>query len=85
MIFHAEVVITPREGVLDTQGKAVEKTLRNLGYKGIDKVRVGRIVTMELDSPDAETAEKSLCSMCGDLLVNDLIESFKISVKEAVK
>ena len=45
MIFHAEAIITPREGVLDTQGKAVEKTLTHLGYKGLEEVRVGRIVT----------------------------------------
>ena len=48
MIFQAEVLITPREGVLDTQGKAVEKTLTHLGYKGVSEVRVGKIVRMQL-------------------------------------
>ena len=37
MIFQSEVLITPREGVLDTQGKAVEKTLTHLGYKGVSE------------------------------------------------
>ncbi|MDO5562922.1 MAG: phosphoribosylformylglycinamidine synthase subunit PurS [Synergistaceae bacterium] len=85
MLFHAEVLITPREGVLDTQGKAVQKTLTHLGYSGIDEVRVGRIVRMKLEAADAASAEKSVKSMCEDLLANELIETFAITVKEAVK
>lgn len=83
MIFHAEAIITPREGVLDTQGKAVEKTLTNLGYKGLQDVRVGRIVTMNLTSESAEAAAETVQNMCQDLLANDLIETYKISVREA--
>ena len=82
MIFQAEVLITPREGVLDTQGKAVEKTLTHLGYKGLDEVRVGKIVTMKLEADSEQEAVKSLESMCSDLLCNDLIETFNISVRE---
>ena len=82
MIFQAEVLITPREGVLDTQGKAVEKTLTHLGYKGINEVRVGKIVKMDLEAPTKEDAVKDLESMCSDLLCNDLIETFNISVRE---
>ncbi len=85
MIFQAEVIITPREGVLDTQGKAVEKTLTHLGYKGLNEVRVGRIVRIDLEAADTEAAKKSVESMCQDLLANDLIETFKISVKEICK
>lgn len=85
MIFQAEVLITPREGVLDTQGKAVEKTLTHLGYKGIDEVRVGKIVTMKLEANTKQEAVKILESMCSDLLCNDLIETFSISVKETVR
>ena len=82
MIFQAEVLITPREGVLDTQGKAVEKTLTHLGYKGVDEVRVGKIVKMKLEADTEHEAVKILESMCSDLLCNDLIETFSISVKE---
>lgn len=83
MIFQAEVVITLREGVLDTQGKAVEKTLSRLGYEGLEEVRVGRIVRISIDSPDAATAEKSVRQMCQDLLANDLIETCVVTVEEA--
>ncbi|MDO4560380.1 MAG: phosphoribosylformylglycinamidine synthase subunit PurS [bacterium] len=83
MIFHAEAVITPREGVLDTQGKAVEKTLTHLGYAGLGEVRVGRIVTMQLEAADGDAAAEAVKNMCQDLLANDLIETYEISVREA--
>ncbi len=83
MIFHAEAIITPREGVLDTQGKAVEKTLTHLGYKGLQEVRVGRIVTMRIEAENSGAAAEAVKNMCQDLLANDLIETYKISVREA--
>ncbi|HIR17827.1 phosphoribosylformylglycinamidine synthase subunit PurS [uncultured Cloacibacillus sp.] len=83
MIFHAEAIITPREGVLDTQGKAVEKTLTHLGYKGLEEVRVGRIVTMRIEAENSGAAAEAVKNMCQDLLANDLIETYKISVREA--
>ena len=81
MNFRAEVVITPREGVLDTQGKAVEKTLINLGFKGVSEVRVGRIVTMDLEAADEAAARETAESICQDLLANDLIETYKIIIE----
>lgn len=83
MIFHAEAIITPREGVLDTQGKAVEKTLTHLGYKGLKEVRVGRIVTMRIEAENSGAAAEAVKNMCQDLLANDLVETYKISVREA--
>lgn len=85
MNFQAEVIITPRDGVLDTQGKAVEKTLTHLGYIGLDEVRVGRIVRIKLEASNSEAAKKSVESMCIDLLANDLIETFNVSVTESGK
>jgi phosphoribosylformylglycinamidine synthase subunit PurS len=85
MKFQAEVIITPREGVLDTQGKAVEKTLINLGYKTVEEVRVGRIIKMQLESDSKDDAQKSIESMCQDLLSNDLIETFKINLEAVSK
>ena len=81
MKFRAEAVITPREGVLDTQGKAVEKTLGNLGFKGISEVRVGRIVTMDMEAENEAAARKTAESACQDLLANDLIETYKIIIE----
>ena len=81
MNFRAEVVITPREGVLDTQGKAVEKTLINLGFKGVSEVRIGRIVTMDMEAADEAAARETAESICQDLLANDLIETYKIIIE----
>lgn len=83
MIFQAEVVIVPRDGVLDTQGKAVEKTLSRLGYEGLQEVRVGRIVRVRMEAADAAAAEKSVENMCRDLLANELIETYKIELEAA--
>ena len=85
MIFHAEAVITPREGVLDTQGKAVEKTLTHLGYEGLGEVRVGRIVTMRLEEKDGEAAAEAVKNMCHELLANELIETNNKTVREALR
>ena len=83
MIFKAEVLITPRLGVLDTQGKAVEKTLAGLGYEGLDEVRVGRIVRMKLKAQSREAAIESVKSMSCELLVNELIETYEVTAEEA--
>lgn len=85
MIFKAEVFITPREGVLDAQGKAVEKTLSHLGYTGLKEVTVGKIVRISLKAESADKANESVLSMCKDLLVNELIETFTVTVEASCK
>jgi phosphoribosylformylglycinamidine synthase PurS subunit len=85
MFFDAEIVITPREGVLDTQGKAVEKTLARLGYECIEEVRVGRVVKLKLDAESEDAVRESAKRMCADLLANDLVETYRISVEAASK
>jgi phosphoribosylformylglycinamidine synthase len=73
----ARVLIRPKEGILDPQGKAVEKSLPALGFDGIDNVRVGRLVELEADDP------AQLESLCEKLLANPLIEDFEIEEIEA--
>jgi phosphoribosylformylglycinamidine synthase subunit PurS len=68
----AKVLIRPKEGILDPQGKAVERALPALGFGGIQDVRVGRLVELETDDPDA------LPELCEKLLANPLIEDFEI-------
>ncbi len=68
----ARVLIRPKEGILDPQGKAVERALPALGFEGIGHVRVGRVVELETDQPDA------LPELCEKLLANPLIEDFEI-------
>jgi phosphoribosylformylglycinamidine synthase len=68
----ARVLIRPKEGILDPQGKAVERALPALGFEGIEHVRVGRVVELEIDEPNR------LAELCEKLLANPLIEDYEI-------
>jgi phosphoribosylformylglycinamidine synthase subunit PurS len=68
----ARVLIRPKEGLLDPQGKAVERALPALGFEGISHVRVGRLVELEAED-DARLGE-----LCEKLLANPLIEDFEV-------
>lgn len=67
-----QILIRPKEGILDAQGKAIESALPALGFDGIGQVRVGRIVELEADSRDR------LDELCEKLLANPLIEDYEI-------
>lgn len=66
------MLIRPKEGILDPQGKAVERALPALGFTGISDVRVGRMVELEADD-DAD-----LGRLCEQLLANPLVEDFEV-------
>jgi len=70
----ALVLIRPKAGILDPQGKAVERALPALGFEGVSHVRVGRLVELEADDPDR------LDQLCEQLLANPLIEDYEIEV-----
>ena len=73
----AKVLIRPKEGILDPQGKAVERALPAFGFEGVSDVRVGRLVELETDDPS------KLDYLCEKLLANPLIEDFEVQVEEA--
>jgi phosphoribosylformylglycinamidine synthase subunit PurS len=68
----ARVLIRPKEGILDPQGKAVERALPTLGFDGVADVRVGRLVELEIDD------ESRLPELCEKLLANPLVEDYEI-------
>ena len=68
----ARVLIRPKAGILDPQGKAVERALPALGFEGVSEVRVGRLV--ELEAEDGAALE----ALCEKLLANTLIEDYEI-------
>jgi phosphoribosylformylglycinamidine synthase PurS subunit len=70
----AKVLIRPKEGILDPQGKAVERALPALGFDGVHEVRVGRLVELETDDPD------QLDALCQKLLANPLIEDYEVEI-----
>ena len=80
--FKVEVRVTPRPGLLDPQGKAVQHALDSLGYAGVDSVRVGKLLVLELEADDAASAEARTEEMCRKLLANPVTEDFRIQVTE---
>jgi phosphoribosylformylglycinamidine synthase len=76
----ATVHVFLKPGVLDVQGKAVENALHGLGWPGAANVRVGRVVTLDLDGVDAAAARREVEAMCERLLANPVIESYRIEV-----
>jgi phosphoribosylformylglycinamidine synthase PurS subunit len=72
----AKVLIRPKQGILDPQGKAVERALPALGFEGVHEVRVGRLVELETDDP------AKLDALCEKLLANPLIEDYEVEVEE---
>jgi phosphoribosylformylglycinamidine synthase subunit PurS len=73
----AKVLIRPKQGILDPQGKAVERALPALGFEGVSEVRVGRLVELETEDP------AQLDALCEKLLANPLIEDFEIVLEDA--
>jgi phosphoribosylformylglycinamidine synthase PurS subunit len=73
-LISARILIRPKEGILDAQGKTVEGALPALGFSGIDHVRVGRLVELQ-----AENADR-LDELCEKLLANPLIEDYEIEI-----
>lgn len=76
--FRVSVHITPRRGILDPQGKAVEGALHSLGFTGVKEVHVGRYIVVETDAESRSAAEASVKTMCERLLANPVIEDFEI-------
>jgi phosphoribosylformylglycinamidine synthase len=68
----ARVLIRPKEGILDPQGQAVERALPALGFEGVEHVRIGRMVELEVE--DASQLDE----MCERLLTNPLIEDYEV-------
>ena len=76
----AKVHVTLKTGVLDPQGKAIEHALGALGFDGINEVRQGKYIEIDLDETDRDKAERSVTNMCEKLLANMVIENYAIEI-----
>ena len=82
--FRIEIRVTPRPGILDPQGKAIHHSLHNLGWTGVDDVRVGKAIHVELNAGGADEARSAAEEMCKKLLANPVTEDFEVyQVEEA--
>jgi len=83
MAWRARVFVTPKEGILDPQGKAVEHSLHSLGYPEVSDVRIGKVVDLHLADVSRDSAERRIREMCERLLANGVIEDFTFTVDAA--
>jgi phosphoribosylformylglycinamidine synthase PurS subunit len=73
--------ITLKNGVLDTQGKAIENSLvKNLGFEQISNVRQGKLIELEINETGKEEVDKIVNDICDELLVNKVIENYSFEV-----
>jgi phosphoribosylformylglycinamidine synthase subunit PurS len=75
----ARVLVRPKAGLLDPQGKAVERALPALGFDGVANVHVGRLIELDVEDPT------QLRAMCEKLLANPLIEDYEIETEPAAE
>ncbi|TMA82764.1 MAG: phosphoribosylformylglycinamidine synthase subunit PurS [Deltaproteobacteria bacterium] len=83
MAWRARVFVTPKEGILDPQGKAVEHSLHTLGYPEVTDVRIGKVVDLHLADVSRDSAQTRVREMCERLLANGVIEDFTFTIDEA--
>jgi len=76
----ARVQVMLKAGVLDPQGEAVRHALGQLGFDGIEGVRQGKVVELDLAETDKAKATAAVTEMCEKLLANTVIESYSIEV-----
>ena len=80
--YHARIYITLRSSVLDPAGTAVQSGLQQMGYTGVEGVRIGKYVEMNLTAEDEADAKTQLDQMCDRLLANPVIENYCFEIDQ---
>lgn len=76
----ARVHIMLKDGVLDPQGEAVRHALGSLGFDGVDSVRQGKVIELDLAETDEAAARSKVTEMCEALLANTVIERYEVEL-----
>jgi phosphoribosylformylglycinamidine synthase subunit PurS len=76
----ARVHVRLKAGVLDPQGKAIGNALKSLGFAGVDEVRQGKLIELDLADTDPQAARARVEAMCQQLLANPVIEDYAIEL-----
>ena len=74
-----KVIVTLKNGVLDPQGKAIKQTLSGMSFENVTEVRQGKYFDIEVKESDESKAKTQVEDMCKKLLVNLIIEDYKIN------
>lgn len=80
--YRLEVRVKPRPGLLDPQGKAIHHSLNSLGWEGVEDVRVGKAIYIDLEADSPEAARAAVEEMCRKLLANPVTEDFEVSLEQ---
>ena len=80
--YQSRIYVTLRPSVLDPAGTAVESGLKQLGYEGVEGVRIGKYIELTLTATDEAKAREQLDRMCDQLLANPVIENYCFELTE---
>ena len=82
MKYRARITVMPHEEILDPQGKAVSKSMKNIGLPQIDHVRIGKHITLVVDAENKEKASTMVDEACRKLLANQIMEYYSFQLEE---
>lgn len=83
MKFIAEINIMPLKVLLDPQGKAVTSSMKKLGFLEVENVRIGKHITLEIESDSEEQARKRVDEACKRILTNPIMEGYEFSIHQS--
>ena len=75
-----KIFVSLKNGVLDPQGKAIERSLHTLGFGEVQDVRVGKYLELNIETPSRVAAEAKIRDMCDKLLANTVIEDYRFEI-----
>jgi phosphoribosylformylglycinamidine synthase PurS subunit len=82
MKFRAEIDVMPLKALLDPQGKAVTRSMKNLGLAEIQQVRIGKHISLEVEAGSKDEAKKKVDDACKKLLCNQIMEFYEFEIVE---
>jgi len=75
-----KIFVSLKRGVLDPQGKAIERSLHSLGYPEVQDVRMGKYLELDIEAVSRETADLRIREICDKLLANPVIEDYRFEI-----
>lgn len=79
--FDVKVQVWLKKSVFDPQGDAVEKALQTLGHDGVEGVRIGKYMELQVEAPNEEAAREKVTQICDEVLCNPVMETYAFTLK----
>jgi phosphoribosylformylglycinamidine synthase subunit PurS len=76
------IFVSLKQGVLDPQGKAIERSLHSLGYDDVGGVRAGKVFELDIEAASSQAAELRIREICDKLLANPVIEDYRFEIMD---